>query len=129
MFTFDVGTDTGKVRLLVPDRDPGEYLFEDAEIAAFLGIEGQDVRCAAALALETIAADTALTLKAVTVLDLTTNGPATAKALLDRAKLLRSQAAEAALKAGTEVTAFGVAEMVLNPAGYTERLWNEGLRE
>lgn len=92
MFTYDVTTPVGQVRLLIPDRSAEAHMFEDEELAAFLALEGS-VRCAAALALETMAANEAYVQKAIRLLDLSTNGPATAAALLQRAAALRAQQA------------------------------------
>lgn len=86
--TYDPTTDTGRIRLLIGDTDLTAPLFSDEELDAFLDLEGS-VYLAAALALDTIANDEALTLKAVTVLDLTTNGPAVATALREGAYRLR----------------------------------------
>lgn len=129
-FTFDLGTDVGKVRLLVPDRTAAEPLFEDEEIGAFLALEVGNVRRAAALALETIAADEALTLKVVQSLDLTTDGAKLLEALLKRAKLLRAQAGEIEadaeeLEAGA---GFEIAEMTPTVFAFRERVWKQGLR-
>ena len=125
-FTFDLSTDTGVMRLLIPDRSATEYVFADAELAAFLTIEG-DTRRAAALALETIASDHVLTLKVVRLLDLTTDGAKSGDALLKRAERLRSQAdaADMAVDGGL----FDIAEMVPNDFAWRERIWNEALRD
>lgn len=129
-FTFDVRTALGKVRLLIPDRDGTEPLFQDEEIAAFLELEADNVRRAAALALETIASDQALTQRAVRLLDIQTDGPKVADSLLKRAAKLRDQAAK--LEADAELAAdgglFDVAEMVPNSFAWRERVWNERLR-
>lgn len=124
MFTYDLTTAIGQVRLLIPDRSGAAYMFEDDELTAFLSLEADDVRCAAALALETMAADEAYIQKATTILEITTNGPAVAKALLDRAALLRSQSA--ALSTEDE---FDWAEMVTGPFSARERLEAEALRD
>lgn len=126
-FTFDVATNRGKVRLLAADKATSGHLFEDDEIDAFLSLESSNLRRAAALALETAAADQALVLKAMTLMDISTNGPAVANALMARARALREQAdgAEAAEDGG----AFDIAEMVITDFAYRERLWNEALRD
>jgi len=122
--TYDLATDVGRVRLLIPDRDIDAPVFDDCEIGAFLALEG-DVRSAAALALETIAADQALVLKVMRLLDVQTDGRAVAEALLKRAAILRAQAEEAIGKASGY---FDWAEMVVTDFGLRERLINEGLR-
>jgi len=117
-----LSTDAGKVRLLIPDRNAADYVFEDTEITAFLTIEG-DIRNATALGLETIASDTAMVLKVIRLLDLTTDGAKTSDALLARAKLLRAQAD------AEEVTgAFDIAEMVVDTFTLRERIYREALR-
>jgi hypothetical protein len=64
----------------------------DEELQMFYELEGESIKRAAAAALETIAANTAYIEKQVKLLDLSTNGPAIAKELVSRAKLLRDQA-------------------------------------
>lgn len=90
--TYDPTTTAGQVRLLIPDRNPTDYLFSDAEITAFLGIELGNVRLAAALALETAASDAALVDKVVRYADDTQiDGAKAADMLLKRAAALRTQ--------------------------------------
>lgn len=125
-YTFDVRTDVGKLRLLIPDRDATEPFFQDGELEAFLALEG-DVRRATALALETLASDEALTLHAVQLLDLQTDGTKVSAALLTRAATLRGQAEAAEL--AEEGAAFDVVELVPNSFAWRERVWNEALRD
>ena len=129
-FTFDLASDVGKVRLLIPDRVANEPVFEDEELATFLDLEGGNVRRAAALALETCAADQALTLKVIKSLDLTTDGAKVSDALLKRADKLREQAGavQAANEAAEAGAAFDVAEMTPTVFAFRERLWKQGLR-
>lgn len=87
----DVTTPLGQVRLLINDTADSP-VFSDPEIAAFILLEGSDVKCAAALAYETIAADEALTSKVIRLQDLQTDGAAVAAQLLARATSLRSEA-------------------------------------
>ncbi|MCX6024018.1 MAG: hypothetical protein NTZ05_20260, partial [Chloroflexi bacterium] len=87
-FAYDVTTDRGKVRLLIPDRDTAtvaNQFFTDAEIDAFLSMEGDNVKRAAASGLETMASNEAYVQKVIKLLDISTNGPATAASLLARA--------------------------------------------
>lgn len=123
-FTYELGTDSGRVRLLVPDNDSANYVFDDDEIDAFLALDG-DVRRAAALALETIASNEALTLKVIRLLDVQTDGRAVSDALLKRAAALRKQADDADMAAGG---AFDVAEMVFDDFSWRERWINQTLR-
>lgn len=121
-FTLDYQTDRGKVRLLATDVDPTEALFDDAQIDVFLALEG-GVKTAAALALETIASSEALVQKKTRLLDLSTDGPAVAKELRERAAALRTQAGDA-----DTTGAFDWAELVLNGASADERLLAQALR-
>ena len=88
---YDVTTPTGQVRLLINDTSSSP-VFEDPEIAAFLTLEGDSVKLAAATALDTIADDEALTAKVISAEGLSTNGAAVAAVLHARAKTLREQA-------------------------------------
>lgn len=124
-FSYDLTTDAGKVRLLIPDTSASAYVFNDDEIDAFLSLE-DGVRRAAALALETIASSQALTLKVIKILDLQTDGAKTAEALMKRASELRAQALEA--DAEEEDGGFEVIEMVPNTFAHREYIRNEMLR-
>lgn len=88
---YDVTTPLGQVRLLINDTT-SDPVFEDTDIAAFLAMEGDHVKRAAAQALDTIADDEALTSKAIRTQDLTTDGPKVAESLRKRAAALRAQA-------------------------------------
>jgi hypothetical protein len=89
----DPTTPIGLVRLLCTDLSETEPLFTDAQIQAFLTLEGDSVKLAAAQALDTIASNEALVSKAIRTMDLQTDGPAVAAELRARAKELRAQAA------------------------------------
>lgn len=94
--TVDAATDVGMIRLLATDLDEVSPLFTDAQIAAFLAVEGGNVKRAAALACETTAVSELLTSKKITTGDgLQTDGPAVAKELRERAATLRAQAQKA----------------------------------
>lgn len=121
-YTYDLSTDIGKVRLLIPDNDNDVIIFQDEEISAFLSMEGDDVRLGTALALEAIASQQAYVLKVITILDITTDGAAVAESLMARAAKLREQAE-------TDVAAFEIAEMVVDQFTWRERLYKEALRE
>jgi hypothetical protein len=91
--SVDTATPVGLTRLLCADTDPAHPIFTDAEIAAFVTLEGFP-RLAAALALETIASSEALVSKKIRTQDgLSTDGPAVAAELRARAQSLREQAA------------------------------------
>lgn len=87
----DVTTPVGQVRLLINDTAALE-VFNDDEITAFLLLEGNNVKLAAAQALDTIADDEALTSKVIRSQDLATNGAAVAAQLRARAQQLRTDA-------------------------------------
>lgn len=91
--TTDVGAPIGQIRLLITDVDEAFPLFSDAQLAALLAAEGDVVKRAAAAALEIIATSETLIGKKITTQDLSTDGTAVAKSLMDRAKSLREQAA------------------------------------
>jgi hypothetical protein len=83
MAKYEIATDAGKVRLLIADvggADGKSFIFEDNEIDAFLSMGGS-VKYAAAQALRTIAANTAQVQARIKYLELSTDGPAVAKAL------------------------------------------------
>lgn len=127
--TYDLSTDVGKVRLLIPDTDVDEAadaLFSNEEISALLGLEGDSVRRAAALALETLASSEAYVQKVIRLQDLQTNGAQTAKALMERAAALRKQADDADA-ADDEAGLFDWAEHTFS-GNVSERIWNQGLR-
>ena len=89
---IDYTTPTGQVRLLINDTTEADAVFSESEIAAFLVLEGDNVKRAAAQALDTIADDEALTSKVITSQDLSTDGASVAGGLRERAKQLRIQA-------------------------------------
>lgn len=126
--TYDITTDIGKVRLLCRDTDVLNAMFDDAEIQAFLDLEGNNVKLAAAQALDTIASNEALVSKRIRLLDLDLDGPAVAKALRDAAASLRTQVADAQADAESG-DAFDWAEMVIDPFSERERIIAEGLRD
>ncbi len=90
--TTDLGTDVGKVRLITTDVDAAYPLHTDAEILAFLALEGGNLKRAAAAQLEAIATSEALISKKISTQDLSTDGPAVSADLRTRAKALREQA-------------------------------------
>jgi hypothetical protein len=125
-YTPGSGTSTDRVRMIVPDRDTDNAVFQDEEIADLLVTEGGNVKRAAALALETIATDEALVQKVIRTGDVQTDGSKTAMALLARAARLRAQADDddEALEGG----AFDVAEQVVDHFSARERLRKQALR-
>lgn len=97
---IDYTTNKGKVRLLVNDVDEASGLvFTDAEIDAFLSLEGANVKRAAAQAIDTIADNEALASKVIRAQDKSTDGAKVADALRKRAAALRAQADRAEAEA------------------------------
>lgn len=123
-FTLDYATDRGKVRLLITDVDSTQPLFDDDQVDAFLGLEGDNVPRAAALALDTIASNESLVQKMTRLQDIQTNGPTVAADLRKHAAALRERADELDLADG-----FDIAEMVTGPFGARERIYAQALRE
>lgn len=125
-FTYELTTDTGKIRLLIMDNQASGYLFEDDELSTLLEMEGGNVRRGAALALETMASNEAYVLKRITLLDLTTDGPAVAKELRARAEALRALADRD--DQAEDGGAFDIAEMAVDAFTSRQRFVNEWLR-
>lgn len=111
------------VRLLTGDKAAGDYIFTDDEMESFLELSNGNVYYAAADALDAIAANAAYTLKVLTILDVTTNGQATAEAIRASAVALRAKAdADAA-----NTIVCGVAAMVAPQLPTHWRPWWEAL--
>lgn len=128
-FTYDVTNDVGKVRMLIPDRVEAGSIFTDEEVQAFVDMNAS-VRYAAADALDVIASDQALTLKVITLMDLKTDGPATARALMERADKLRTLADnEDAATEAEDGDLFDYGEMVVNDFTTRERVIKQAQRE
>lgn len=116
-FTTDVETDIGKVRLLLHDLDESKPLFpEDSYIQVFLDLESDDVKCAAALGLETIAGNRVLTMQVIQLLDLKMDGRQVAEALLKTAQRLRDSSNDEFsfdIAQQADLTVFGYQEYLL----------------
>lgn len=124
--TFDPTTPTGQCRLLVADFDvPDNVIFQDEVYGAFLNMNNQNVRLAAAQALDVVAINETLIQKSITLLDLKTNGPAMQVAIAAQAKELRRQAYEGS---GDFSGYFDYAEMVVDAFTARQRVINEWLR-
>jgi hypothetical protein len=89
--TYDPATPVGQVRLLINDTDVTDPVFSTTDLQAFLVLEGDVVKLAAAQALDVIADDEALTSKAIRTQDLQTDGAKVADSLRKRAAALRAQ--------------------------------------
>jgi hypothetical protein len=111
----DLGSNIGRVRVLLGDTDPtnvmnavGEYLyFSDAEVESLLGMYDDNPKLTAARALETIAGSQALLLKSWSSDDLSVRGDQIAKELRDIANQLRSEALASDSSALFDIVAFG----------------------
>jgi len=125
--SYDLGTDIGVCRLLATDSNIALPILQDEEYQAFLNLENEDIKLAAAQALDTIATNEALVYKTIRILDLTTDGSKTAASLMARATALRLQVKEdeAAAEAGTD---FDWSEEVVDAASERERIINQALR-
>lgn len=95
-------------------------LLSDDDIETFLALQADDVRLAAAMALDTIATNEALVQKRIKLLDITTDGPAVAKSLREHAAQLREEAD------GDD--AFDWAELVTTTSAWDERIFAQAQR-
>jgi hypothetical protein len=124
VFTYVLGTDIGRVRRTIPDKEEDDAFWTDEDIQSFLDDEG-DWRRASAACLESMAADSALVLQVIQVQDLRTNGAETARILLTRAKLLREQATTIDNDGDGE---FDIIPMAIDDFGYRELVSKNRLR-
>jgi len=93
-WTYDPSTDIGKVRLRVSDTDTTRRVMDNEDYEAFLSMAGNSIPLAAAMALETIAANEILCLKVINLMGaIVTDAASAAKQLLAMAKTLRAEAA------------------------------------
>ncbi len=129
-FTYDLGSLAGQVRLLIGDTDAADPLFQDDEVATFLGIEEDDILLAAALALDVMASTQAMVLKVLTQNGVSTNGAAVAQALRAQAAVLREQAARSEIGSDADDATWDWAETVgvSDPFAYRERLISQSRR-
>jgi hypothetical protein len=119
-FSYDPTTAIGQIRLISFDSDATNVQLQDEDIAAFLSLENNSVRRAAAMVLDRLAVKYAMVQGAVKLLDLECDGTKVAQEFRAQAKDLRRQ---------EEVLAqFDVAEMVLDEFTYRERVIDEALR-
>ena len=98
-------------------------VLSDTNISAYLTLEADDVRLAAADALDAIASNEVLVQKVIRLGDLSTNGAAQASALREHAKQLRDTVAAA----GDEAS-FDIAEQVLDQFSYREFVQKDAMR-
>lgn len=103
------------VRLLISDTDPGTtQYFTDTEIATFLALESDNVKRAAAQALDTIASNETLVAKWIQDHSITVDGTKVAADLRKAADALRAQATDDEARAGDE----GFFEIIPPDCGY-----------
>lgn len=81
----------GQARSLTADLDPENRLFDDAQVQAYLDLNGGVVRLAAADMLDAVAVSEVLTSKVIRTQDLTTDGAKVSAELRARARDLRAQ--------------------------------------
>lgn len=110
-----------KVRLLIGDFDVLEdhAIFQDEEITQFLSLQESNVLLASAMALDTMASRESIVQKVISLMDLSTNGPAVAADLRNHAKRLREEA---------EIGAVDTAEFINNVFQERERWYKQWQR-
>lgn len=123
-FSYDLATDVGKVRLLISDVTDAQHLFEDEEIEVFITIEGAVV-LAAAKALEVIAANETMVQKRIQFLDLRTDGPAEATALLAIADRFRKTYEDSIVAAEDQGAGFEIVGLPIPVFAAEQMAWNE----
>lgn len=101
-------------------------ILSDSQLQTLIDMESS-VKLAAAQALDVIASNEALVQKKIRLLDVQTDGPAVAKALRDHAAALRKQVADDDALVDAD-NAFDIAEYVIPPFGWEQRIYNEALR-
>jgi len=128
VFSYDLATDCGKVRLLIQDNVEAYEFFTDADIDAFLtlaaDLDGSSVMHASALALESWASNQLMVVKVIQLLDVQTDGAAVAREMRMRAGILREQAYTTSTDAG-----FEIAEMALGHFSWVEQVTNEAIED
>lgn len=128
-FTYDPTTSRGQVRLNIYDTDTvnaDRQIFTDAEIDAFLTMNGLIVKLASANALESMAASQVFLLKVMRNMDLQLDGGAVGRELRLQAKQLRKDWED--FGDGTFDGMFDWAEMVDTSFAFRERVRKEALR-
>lgn len=124
-FTLDPNTNIGIMRTIIQDKNIEQALFSDDDLTVLLSLNGNDVRLAAAAALDIMASNQAMILKVIRLLDLSTDGEAVARALRAHAKQLREDVAQTD---SVEGGLFDYAEMVTNAFTTRQKVWYEALR-
>lgn len=131
MFTYDLTTGIGQVRLLVGDVDENSYLVEDEAIAVFLAggaLELGSTRLAAAEVAMAMAATFAGRATSLSEGGASVNWGDRAKQYRDLATALRTADAEITAAADGAEGLFDIAEFAIAPFGTREVLANDLLR-
>lgn len=118
--TYELSTDVGKIRSLIPDMDITDPAFQDEEIEYYFSSEG-NLRKAAALALEIAATKDVLIFKVMKSGTDSVDAAKGAAVLLERARALRKQEDESVLDTGGVI---GVVEMANGIFGYRQVVRN-----
>lgn len=95
VFSYDLTTDIGKVRLNIPDTNVDDPAFDDEELQAFLNQEQNNIFFATADALNVLASNQVYILKVRTTGDLSVDGAAVSAELRARAASMRAQGQQA----------------------------------
>jgi hypothetical protein len=123
-FTYDISTGLGKCRLLITDTDSDRPLLDDDDVQAFITMTGHYMP-AAAMALDTIAANMLLSQGVVNIMGMTVDSAAAAKMLMARAEKLRS---DYALYSASNGPGFATAEMPDGAFSWEEKILKEYMR-
>jgi hypothetical protein len=109
--------------MLISDTDSERPIMSDEELEAFIEMAGHYMP-AAAMALDSIAANEVLSQKVVNIMGMSTDGASVAKALMIRAEKIRSDYARYA----DTGTGFATAEMPDGAFSWEEKILKEYLR-
>lgn len=113
------------MRLLIGDTDVSNEIFDDASIDAFLDLGASEVLLGAALGAEGIASSELYIQKVIRIMDLETDGAATAREWRLKAKQWRDLYEDGL---GDPDGAFDFAELVYDQFSFRERIINQALR-
>jgi hypothetical protein len=123
-FNYDISTDLGKCRLLITDTDATRPLLDDEDVQAFITMTGHYMP-AAAMALDTIAANMLLSQGVVNIMGMTVDSASAAKMLMARAEKLRS---DYTLYSASNGPGFATAEMPDGTFSWDEKIMKEYMR-
>jgi hypothetical protein len=123
-WTYDPTTDLGKCRLLCSDTDSTRQIMSDEDLAAFIVMAGHYMP-AAAMALDSIAANEVLSLKVLNIMGMSTDGASVAKMLMARAQKIRDDYMRYSAANGP---GFATAEMPDGTFSWDEKILKEYMR-